>query len=295
MLTRTARGRAARAWQAEILAMGCLTFLWIASLVLPAYADVGATQPVGDGTAISTPAPVETEAEASQSAGAPAVEESNGAAGQTSVDQDTAPSADTPKLVEGHPRRSRLPLNLAVAGILMIPFDARLSDDWAQPASRSGGFADAFSGPVYRGFLIGSIVGLYALGDDYDKCGAKLALTALVNATIVTSGLKVLTGRERPSSTGNPGHFAGPSLGSGHNSFPSGHTSVAFSVATVLAKRYPKQRWLYYGLATAVGISRVRKAEHYPSEVLVGAAIGIYEGNNAVRLGPNILSHKIKF
>lgn len=61
----------------------------------------------------------------------------------------------------------------------------------------------------------------------------------------------------------------------GKYSFPSGHTSAAMSVAEFLRRRYG---WEYglpaYALAGFVGYSRVESQEHYPHDVLAGAAIG---------------------
>lgn len=63
----------------------------------------------------------------------------------------------------------------------------------------------------------------------------------------------------------------------GHGGFPSGHTIAAFSVATVIARRYGKtHRWvpyLAYGLAATIGFSRVTTLAHFPSDVFLGAAL----------------------
>jgi membrane-associated phospholipid phosphatase len=62
----------------------------------------------------------------------------------------------------------------------------------------------------------------------------------------------------------------------GSNSFPSGHTSIAFSAAEFMRKRYG---WEYgipaYIAATFVGYSRVESQQHYTKDVVAGAAIGI--------------------
>ena len=60
------------------------------------------------------------------------------------------------------------------------------------------------------------------------------------------------------------------------HSFPSGHTSSAFVIATSLSLSY--QQWYViapaYVWATAMGLTRVWHGVHYPSDVLIGAGIG---------------------
>jgi membrane-associated phospholipid phosphatase len=59
-------------------------------------------------------------------------------------------------------------------------------------------------------------------------------------------------------------------------SMPSGHTTAAFAIATMLTLRYPKP-YVYipaYVWATFVGYGRIYMGLHYPSDVLAGAILG---------------------
>ena len=99
-----------------------------------------------------------------------------------------------------------------------------------------------------------------------------LAESALAS-TFVTFGMKYSIKRSRPFIK-NPELTA---YGSGNTpSFPSGHTSVAFSTATSLYLAYPK--WYVavpaFAYAASVGYSRMYLGMHYPSDVLAGAVIG---------------------
>src|SRR5438045_4858476 len=62
----------------------------------------------------------------------------------------------------------------------------------------------------------------------------------------------------------------------GSQSFPSGHSSISFSAAEFMRKRYG---WEYgvpaYAAASFVAYSRVESREHYPRDVVAGAGIGI--------------------
>ena len=105
-----------------------------------------------------------------------------------------------------------------------------------------------------------------------------------VNAA-VTYSLKHAIHEKRPDGTDN-------------HSFPSGHTSVAFSGATVLMHEYRKvSPWIGvagYAVATGVAVDRVRRNRHHWEDVVVGAAIGVASAEAGYLIGDWILGKNKK-
>jgi undecaprenyl-diphosphatase len=90
----------------------------------------------------------------------------------------------------------------------------------------------------------------------------------------MTSGLlKVWIERDRPP-LANPEPATLVDLPSTY-SFPSGHATVAFACATVLALAVPRLALPLYVLAALVAFSRVYVGVHYPLDVLAGAVLGV--------------------
>ncbi len=89
----------------------------------------------------------------------------------------------------------------------------------------------------------------------------------------------------------------------GNNSFPSGHTTSAFALATVLASHYrkPIQGVLLFSGALLVGYSRIYTGEHFPLDVYMGIWIGVLFGLSSVLLFkyntlkfPKLISNKYR-
>ena len=70
-----------------------------------------------------------------------------------------------------------------------------------------------------------------------------------------------------------------PRPSGGPHGFPSGHTSLAFAVATSLFEREPETGWVSFPLAAAVGWMRVDLDAHTWWQVAAGAALGAYAGH----------------
>ncbi|MCP4694754.1 MAG: phosphatase PAP2 family protein [Desulfobacterales bacterium] len=59
-----------------------------------------------------------------------------------------------------------------------------------------------------------------------------------------------------------------------NRSFPSGHACNAFMIAAIFADRLRGRRWLFFGAASLVALSRVYLGVHFPSDVIAGALLG---------------------
>jgi membrane-associated phospholipid phosphatase len=138
---------------------------------------------------------------------------------------------------------------------------------------------DAFAGAFY-------LVAI-ARRNVYDQKTFMLAGEAVIDSEILTTVMKDVDGRETPISYPAGGNFteswfkvrSGRSSGwiGGLGSMPSGHEIAIMAVATTFAMRYPHpawHRWLAYGLAAAVGLSRVTLQSHFTSDTFAGAALG---------------------
>jgi undecaprenyl-diphosphatase len=99
----------------------------------------------------------------------------------------------------------------------------------------------------------------------------------LVSAGISAQALKHLIGRARPRLT-DDSIFIGPSLRSGYDSFPSGHTTLAFCLAYILSQYFPRYRTPLHLFALVVSLERVEDLAHFPSDVLAGALVGLMVG-----------------
>jgi len=133
----------------------------------------------------------------------------------------------------------------------------------------------------------GSIYGLSAVATTFYLVGRKnndyraretglLSAEALVDTSIVTGALKVITQRARPADGVERSEFF-----DGGSSFPSGHSTQAWAVATIIASEYKHRRAVQvaaYGVASAVSVARFTGQKHYVSDVVAGSALGFAIG-----------------
>jgi membrane-associated phospholipid phosphatase len=67
-----------------------------------------------------------------------------------------------------------------------------------------------------------------------------------------------------------------------HDAFPSGHTMSAFATATVIGGEFPRAAPYAYAAAALVGLSVMKRRWHWPSDVVVGAALGYLIGRTSI-------------
>lgn len=135
---------------------------------------------------------------------------------------------------------------------------------------------------------IGAPVAVLGIGilqkDSSLKSKGIIMVEALCVNALTTTVLKLAVKRDRPFVT-YP--YLDKQAEAGSYSFPSGHTSSAFALATSLSLAFPK--WYVvapsYMYACAAGYSRMHLGVHYPSDVLAGAIVGA---------GSAVLSHYLQ-
>ena len=96
---------------------------------------------------------------------------------------------------------------------------------------------------------------------------------AILIAESLSGGLKEWIERDRPA-VADPDPETLVELPATY-SFPSGHATVSFACATVLALAVPRLAWPLFILAGLISFSRVYVGVHYPFDVLAGAVLGV--------------------
>ena len=190
------------------------------------------------------------------------------------------------RLVRGH---DLVPTAIVVGGTIALLY----SDPYTMPYFRNhqqnwDDANDVFDPIITTSEVISLPAGLLTAGyirhDDREVNTALLATEAYGDSVVINLAIKAVTRRERPSDVSPHGNFEdtffsgnkSPLKGS---SFPSGHSTAVWSVATIVAERYrhrgkPWVPVLAYTLATAISCSRITEAAHFPSDVWLGASLG---------------------
>ncbi len=120
----------------------------------------------------------------------------------------------------------------------------------------------------------------YKTNNSHARETGVLAAEAVASTAGVYAMSQLIAGRERPTEGNVSGQFwQHNALGS---SFPSGHSSFTWAMASVLTHEYPKPwvRWLAYGTATTVSLARTTALKHFSADVAVGGVLGYLIGRH---------------
>jgi hypothetical protein len=175
-------------------------------------------------------------------------------------------------------------INLIVCMSCTLQFGIAQNWDINTLKTINGQYTESVGKPMYvvtesiTPVAVAAPLGIFLAGvikkDDKLKQDSYTIAAAQLFSSVITVGLKLGVDRPRPFVT-YPKDITKYSKAGSH-SFPSGHTSMAFNVATAVTLCYPK--WYVYVpaylWAGSVGYSRMYLGVHYPSDVLVGALIG---------------------
>lgn len=143
-------------------------------------------------------------------------------------------------------------------------------------------------------FAIPALATVYFLSHFHENEKAKRTALIATEGFLITSLyatiLKYSFGRHRPRTGNSSTSFDGFTTNRNYNSFPSGHTSTAFAIATVVANQYEKTPYIKpisYGIAALTGLSRINYEAHWASDVFLGAALGYFTSKTLLRLHNN--------
>lgn len=189
---------------------------------------------------------------------------------------------------------------LGIAGVAAI-LDRPVRDEMRRHAPGDSRFMREVErfGKEYSLAALGGFYLAGALGNDEKAASvAEDGLSALIIAGgIITPAIKLVAGRSRPRDNAGIAKFHPFSIGyySANSSFPSGHATHAFAVASVIADHY-EEIWVTcasYSAASLVGVARSYHDAHFASDVLAGALIGTLVGKSVVAHNKQLRSGQV--
>jgi membrane-associated phospholipid phosphatase len=160
-----------------------------------------------------------------------------------------------------------------VAAGFATMYDSAIAEALDDPDSELGPSLETAGAPLLSGAVVGALfVGSRFAGGTRFRAATYDWLEAYLVTVGYTALVKEIVGRTRPN-------------GQDDRSFPSGHASNAFALATVAERHYGwKVGVAAYGVAGLVGLSRLEQNAHFLSDVIGGATLGYIVGRTVVRV-----------
>ena len=155
----------------------------------------------------------------------------------------------------------------------------RMLDEHAEspPVKAIGWLSEIGDQPQLRS-LSGVMIGAGLLGQRRLLRAGIRMLLAHELATAIKSLIKHRIDRTRPRSARSARHGQprpGHSRAKEQSSFPSGHTAGSLAVAQAFSREFPEHRTAARSAAAVIGVAQIPRCAHYPTDVGVGAVIGL--------------------
>jgi membrane-associated phospholipid phosphatase len=187
--------------------------------------------------------------------------------------KDQIPIWTSPASIRGHDLVWLIPFGAAIGTTLSTDTNAM------RDISRNRTFNkdNVNASNALLGSMAAAAAGLYGVGVLKDDAHARetgiLSGEALADSVIVEEAAKAIFRRERPLYNNAAGGFF---VSGANSSFPSSHSTIAWTLAGVMTAQYPS-KWMQFGaysVASSISLTRVLGQEHFPTDVLVGVATG---------------------
>ena len=135
-------------------------------------------------------------------------------------------------------------------------------------------------------------LGGYLTKDEKTIDTSLLCLKSSLLSLAVTQTLKLASQRQKPCKEEGKEFWNGNGISFSRDSFPSGHTTLVWSLAPVLAEQYKNSRWVpptVYTIATLTSLSRLNDDQHWSSDVFAGAVIGYVTARLVLKNTPRLM------
>lgn len=177
--------------------------------------------------------------------------------------------------------------NLAILGVgigTTIPLSQTDADSEIQESLKGslGDFAEigniGGNGLTIIGITVSSYIVAKQIHDEKFLQTSEALIESEIITAVMTEGLKISVGRKRPN--GHNSRF--------NSSFPSGHVSASFALATTFQSMYGYKVGIpLYAFSSFVGLSRISDNKHFLSDVFFGAALGTAVGMGVTSIHKN--------
>lgn len=188
----------------------------------------------------------------------------------------------------------------ATSGLYFADADIRniVQRNQSSAGDKGAAVGNAIGNPFYALPSLGLFYLYGHLNDDLKARRASLlAVESLAISGAFTYTIKLATQRTRPFAGEGSTTWDGPSFKNADPSFPSSHSTAAFSIASVFAEEYGDNPFvppIAYGLATLTGLARIYDDKHWASDIFLGGAIGYFVGKAVVRYHSELSDTSLK-